>query len=102
MVQQIFAGVAHDRLTLAQVARRLQQQGVPTPSGRGRWGSSTVAMILRNPAYQGTAGYGKIRFWGDDAASIGELVIDARRVGAEYPRIFRARCRRSGHGRGHA
>jgi len=62
VVRQIFAWVVQQRLSLSAVARRLQQQGVPTPSGRSRWHSGTVARILRNPAYKGTAGYGRRRY----------------------------------------
>jgi site-specific DNA recombinase len=61
VVRQIFAAVATERLALAAIARQLNRQGVPTPSGRGLWTSSSVAMIVGNPAYQGTAGYGKTR-----------------------------------------
>jgi site-specific DNA recombinase len=61
VVRQIFAWVAQEQLSLAEVSRRLTQQGVPTPGGRSCWCSNTVAALLRNPAYQGTAGYGKTR-----------------------------------------
>jgi site-specific DNA recombinase len=61
VVRQIFAWVAQERLTLGEVARRLNRQGVPPPSGRGLWSASSVAMIVRNPAYKGMAAYGKTR-----------------------------------------
>jgi len=61
VVRQIFAWVAHERLPLAEVGRRLQRQGVATPSGRGCWRNGSVFMILSNPAYQGLAGYGRSR-----------------------------------------
>jgi site-specific DNA recombinase len=57
VVQQIFAWIARERLTLREVRRRLENLGEPSPSGRARWGSTTVAAILNNPAYQGKAGY---------------------------------------------
>lgn len=34
-------------------ARRLNDAGVPTPSGRGRWIGGHVNRLLRHPAYQG-------------------------------------------------
>ena len=61
MVRQVFAWVSAERLSLAEVSRRLNQQGVPTPSGRGRWRSATVRMLLHNSAYCGTAAYGRTR-----------------------------------------
>jgi site-specific DNA recombinase len=61
VVQQIFAWVARERLTLAEVRRRLENLGEPSPSGRARWGNTTVAAILNNPAYQGKAGYRRHR-----------------------------------------
>jgi site-specific DNA recombinase len=57
VVQQMFAWVACERLTLTEVCRRLEKLGEPSPSGRARWGNTTVAAILNNPAYQGHAGY---------------------------------------------
>jgi site-specific DNA recombinase len=61
VVRQIFAWVAHERLSLSEIGRRLQRQGIRTPSGRACWRKGSVHMILSNPAYQGSAGYGKTR-----------------------------------------
>ena len=61
VVRQIFAWAAQEQLSLSAISRRLTGQGVPTPSGRGHWRKGSVAMILRNPAYHGMAGYGKTR-----------------------------------------
>ena len=61
VVQQIFAWVARERVSLKEVCRRLEQQGEPSPSGQARWNSSTVGYFLQNPAYQGRAGFGKSR-----------------------------------------
>jgi site-specific DNA recombinase len=61
VVQQIFAWVARERLSLREVCRRLAEQGQPSPAGRPRWGPSGVANLLRNPAYQGQAAYGRRR-----------------------------------------
>jgi site-specific DNA recombinase len=59
VVQQIFDWVGRERLSLAEVCRRLQQQGIRTRTGKERWDSSTICDMLRNPAYQGTAVYGR-------------------------------------------
>jgi site-specific DNA recombinase len=61
VVRQIFAWVARERVSLEEVRRRLAQQGIPSPSGQARWARSSVAYLLNNPAYQGTAGFGKRR-----------------------------------------
>ena len=61
VVQQIFAWVGRERVSLHEVCRRLEQQGEPSPSGQRRWHHSTIAYLLKNPAYQGSAGFGKSR-----------------------------------------
>jgi site-specific DNA recombinase len=61
VVQQIFAWVARERVSLREVCRRLAQQGEPSPSGQERWNASTIAYLLQNPAYPGNAGFGKSR-----------------------------------------
>ena len=59
IVQKLFTWLGEDRLTIREAARRLTQQGVPTRTGKQRWDGSTVWGILQNPAYKGTAAYGK-------------------------------------------
>jgi site-specific DNA recombinase len=61
VVQQIFAWVGQDRLSLGEVCRRLERQGVKTRAGKTRWNTATIAYILKNPAYRGAAGWGKSR-----------------------------------------
>jgi site-specific DNA recombinase len=59
VVQQIFDWVGRERLSLGAVCRRLQQQGIRTRTGNVRWDPSTLAGMLKNPTYQGTARYGR-------------------------------------------
>ncbi len=61
LVQEMFTWVALEGLSLAEVSRRLQQRGVPTPTGRPRWDRATLRGILLQPAYTGTARFGKTR-----------------------------------------
>jgi site-specific DNA recombinase len=61
VVQQVFAWVARERLSVRAVCRRLEEQKEPSPSGQPRWNPSTIAYFLQNPAYQGSAGFGKSR-----------------------------------------
>jgi site-specific DNA recombinase len=60
-VQAIFAWVGVEGLSLGEVSRRLAEQGVPSPTGRAGWDRATVRGILHNPAYTGTARFGKTR-----------------------------------------
>jgi site-specific DNA recombinase len=62
VVRQIFTWVAEERCSLREVCRRLQRQGTPSPSGRQRWDGGTLAGMLRNSTYTGTARYGKTHF----------------------------------------
>ena len=61
VVRQVFAWVSQDRLTIGEVCRRLTQAGELTRTGRTVWDRSVVWGILKNPAYQGTAAFGKTR-----------------------------------------
>ena len=61
LVREMFAWVALEGLSLAEVCRRLYERGVPTATGRPRWDTATVRGILSNPAYGGTAKFGKTR-----------------------------------------
>jgi site-specific DNA recombinase len=89
VVQNIFRWVANERLSISQVARRLAAQGILSPRGRACWDRSTVWGILRNPAYKGSAGYGKRR--------IGPRLPKqrAQRNGREQPRRPVSYCRTS-------
>jgi site-specific DNA recombinase len=60
-VQELFHWVALEGLSLGQVVRRLAERGVPSPTGKARWDRATVHGILSQPAYTGTAYYGKTR-----------------------------------------
>src|SRR5262249_37064684 len=40
---------------------RLQRDGVPTRTGKSTWDRSVIGSYLKNPAYKGTAGFGKTR-----------------------------------------
>jgi site-specific DNA recombinase len=44
--------------TPTQIARRLNEEGIPGPSG-GKWWASTVTALLRNPLYAGVLVYGR-------------------------------------------
>jgi len=52
VVRQVFEWVGQDRLSLGAVCRRLGELGVRTRTGGDRWDRTTVAGMLRNPAYK--------------------------------------------------
>lgn len=61
MVQQVFAWVGHERVSIGEVVRRLQAAGERTRTGKTVWDRSTVWAMLKNPAYKGQAAFGKTR-----------------------------------------
>src|SRR5262245_10765035 len=61
VVREVFAWVGQDRLTIGEVCRRLTQAGEATRTGKTVWDRSVVWGILKNPAYQGAAAFGKTR-----------------------------------------
>src|SRR6266571_327928 len=61
VVRQVFDWVGGDRVTIGEVCRRLTRAGEHTRTGRTVWERSVVGGILHNPAYQGTAAFGKTR-----------------------------------------
>ncbi|MBI3902966.1 MAG: recombinase family protein, partial [Nitrosomonadales bacterium] len=58
-VRQIFEWIGERRLPLREVCRRLKQQGTPTRYGKATWDARTISDMLKNPAYRGSAAYGK-------------------------------------------
>jgi site-specific DNA recombinase len=61
VVRQVFDWVARDRLSIGEVCRRLTQAGEVTRTGKTVWDRSAVWGMLKNPAYRGTAAFGKTR-----------------------------------------
>ena len=61
VVRQIFEWLGRERLSIGDVCRRLMQAGERTRTGRLVWERSVVWAILKNPAYIGSAAFGKTR-----------------------------------------
>jgi len=59
VVRQVFDWVGCDCLTIGEVCRRLAQAGEVTRSGKTIWDRSVVWGMLKNPAYMGSAAFGK-------------------------------------------
>ncbi len=59
LVRQVFEWVGRERATLGEVCRRLKDRGIRTRTGKENWDRKTILDMLRNPAYKGTAVYGR-------------------------------------------
>lgn len=59
VVRQIFHRMGRERATIGEVCRLLDEQQIPSPHGKSWWDRTTVWGILKNPAYQGQAAFGK-------------------------------------------
>ncbi|WP_239342415.1 recombinase family protein, partial [Frankia sp. CiP3] len=59
LVAEMFRRYADEGVSIADLARWLTEQGVPTCTGKNRWDRSVIWGMLRNPAYAGRAGFGK-------------------------------------------
>jgi site-specific DNA recombinase len=59
LVAELFRRYADDGASIAELARRLTDQHVPTRTGKHRWDRSVIWAMLRNPAYAGRAVFGK-------------------------------------------
>jgi site-specific DNA recombinase len=61
VVRKIFEWVGQERCSIGAVCRRLQRDGVLTRTGKSAWDRSVIWSYLKNPAYKGTAAFGKTR-----------------------------------------
>src|SRR5208283_1804438 len=59
IVRKVYCWYTEEALSIGEITRRLNTQGVATRQGKSLWERSTVWAILRNPAYKGTACFGK-------------------------------------------
>jgi site-specific DNA recombinase len=59
VVRMIFEMYTQQGLSINAIARLLNERKIPTRTATTRWERSTVWGLLRNPAYQGRACYGK-------------------------------------------
>lgn len=61
VVRQVFEWIGCARLSIGEVCRRLMQAGERTRTGRLVWERSVVWAMVKNPAYMGSAAFGKTR-----------------------------------------
>ena len=59
VVRRIFHDRVHGGLSTREIARRLNADGVGTPTGKPVWGTSTIGRMLHNETYIGRAYFNK-------------------------------------------
>jgi site-specific DNA recombinase len=89
LVSEMFRRYADDGAAIADLGRWLTAQGVPTRTGKDRWDRSVLWGMLRNPAYAGTAVFGRTQAVHEPAG----LNRTARLAGRTVPRQVRTEDR---------
>jgi len=64
VVQRVYEMYTVEGLSMGEITRRLNADGIPTRKQSSRWERSVVWAMLRNPAYRGAAAFGKTRVAG--------------------------------------
>jgi site-specific DNA recombinase len=59
VVREVYRLFTEGSMSIGAIARHLNDQEIPTRKGQSRWERSTIWGMLKNPAYKGTACYGK-------------------------------------------
>ena len=59
VVREIFCAYVERGLSVRQIAFWLRERGIPSPTGRPIWHTSTIDRVLRNEAYIGTMYYNR-------------------------------------------
>ena len=80
VVVRIYEMYTVDGLSIGEITRRLNAEGIPTRKASARWERSTVWAVLRNSAYRGVACFGKTR-----ASSRTRVMRPQRRRGVITP-----------------
>jgi site-specific DNA recombinase len=60
-VREIFEWIGLEGASIGEICRRLKSKGIRTRTGKDYWDRTTVWGMLKNPAYKGSAGFGKTR-----------------------------------------
>lgn len=60
IIRSLFSWIGCERMSINAATNRLTNMGIRTPTGENtKWNRGSVHHILRNPAYKGTAAFGK-------------------------------------------
>ena len=80
VVQRIYEMYTAEGLSIGEITRRINAEGIPTRKASARWERSTVWAVLHNSAYRGVACFGKTR-----ASSRTRVIRPQRRRGVITP-----------------
>jgi site-specific DNA recombinase len=61
VVRQVFDWTVNERVSIAEVTRRLKNAKEITKTGKTFWDRTSIWGMLKNPAYKGAAAFGKTR-----------------------------------------
>jgi len=61
VVRRVYEMYTMEGLSIGEITRRINAEGIPTRKASARWERSTVWAVLRNSAYRGAACFGKTR-----------------------------------------
>src|SRR5437763_7330062 len=89
LMTEMFRRYADDGAAIADLRRWLEDQGARTRTGKERWDRSVIWGMLRNPAYAGTAVFGKSKAVHEPSG----LNRTARLAGRTFPRQVRIQDR---------
>ena len=66
IIQHIFHLYVVEHMSMRAIAAKLHTEGVPTPGGKGHWGTTTVRRILKDKFYTGEGANRRIKWeWKD-------------------------------------
>src|SRR6266581_1592733 len=80
VVRRVYEMYTVEGLSIGEITRRINAEGIPTRKASARWERSTVWAVLRNSAYRGVACFGKTR-----ASSRTRVIRPQRRRGVTTP-----------------
>jgi site-specific DNA recombinase len=88
VVKKIFQLFTDEKMSIGAITHHLNQAKIPTRKGQSLWKRSTVWGMLKNPAYKGTACYGKT-----EKAERQKITRPLRQKGGLLPRYHSRRTR---------
>jgi len=88
VVREVYRLFTEESMSIGGIARHLSAQGIPTRKDLSRWDRSVVWGMLKNPAYKGTAYYGKT-----EQAERQRITRPLRQKGGFSPRCSSSRAR---------
>jgi site-specific DNA recombinase len=80
VVQRIYEMYTVEGLSIGEITRRINAEGIPTRKASARWERSTIWAVLRNSVYRGVACFGKTR-----VSSRTRVIRPQRRRGVSTP-----------------